>query len=240
MGSRYCEYHSHARRGMPSVEITSDVPRSYRRPSRFDFPVSALHEADEIHQFAAAHRILQHMTGGTKPADGHVLCQMSGEPIHRQQAAPCHAAGELRRILSEQEFADPRMNAVGADHERRIGHLSAREENLDACPVLLQSDAPRPSLTASGLMLRIAWARIACRSPRGTLVYGASRSAQPRLSRDRASSRSVPCSKGAPPARGRHLPAFQRLPEPERMQDARSVGPDWTPAPTSLSSLDCS
>src|ERR1019366_3961388 len=27
-------------------------------------------------------------------------------------------------------------------------------------------------------------------------------------------------------ARGRHLPAFQLLPETERMQDARSIGPD--------------
>ncbi len=111
-----------------------------------DLPIVALDEADEVHELAATHRIMQHVPARAEPIRAQHPCDVGGQPFHRNQAAPCHAAGELGPVGSEQAFADSRVNAVGAEHERGTHRFAALETHVNVLVGLIEVDAPAAEL----------------------------------------------------------------------------------------------
>jgi len=67
----------------------------------FDAPVAALDNADEIEQFTAPQEIVDHMAARPDPVDADVAREPRWQLRDRDQSAPGHAAGELRRISAE-------------------------------------------------------------------------------------------------------------------------------------------
>src|SRR5882762_9522548 len=108
------------------VVVGAFLGRAARSPG-FDFPVVALHAADEIHHLAAAHGILDHVRAGSEPVDADHARHAFGQALHRHCGAPGHDAGELRLVVAEERLAYFRVHAVGAD-ERIAAHLAAALE----------------------------------------------------------------------------------------------------------------
>ena len=64
--------------GMPAAIVVGEFRgRAGHRPG-FDLPIVALDEADVVHQLAAAHRIVQHMSAGPEPVGAEHPREMGG------------------------------------------------------------------------------------------------------------------------------------------------------------------
>src|SRR5262245_17284259 len=66
---------------------------------------------------------------------------MGGEALHRHDAAPGDAAGELGPIGAKQALADLRVNAVCSDDERRTHRFASLEADFDVLVGLDDVDA---------------------------------------------------------------------------------------------------
>ena len=109
--------------GVPAAEIVGELVLGALRHPGLDLPVVALDKADEVHDLAAPHRIVQHMAVRPEPVDALHLLQVRRQLLHRHQAAPGHRAGEHRLVGAEQRGAHLGVDAVGADH---VGGARAR------------------------------------------------------------------------------------------------------------------
>ena len=63
-----------------------------------------------------------------------------GHPLHRDRPAPRRDAGEARLLLAEQDRADRRAQAVGADHDVAEDLVAVLEPRHDAVRPLLEPD----------------------------------------------------------------------------------------------------
>ena len=140
--------------GVPAAEVVGELVLGALRHPGFDLPVVALDEADEVHDLAAPHRIVQHMAVRPEPVGALHLREMRRQLRHRHQAAPGDAAGELRLVGAEQAGAHLGMDAVGADHVGRAATCrhSRTAPRRDRRRSARSTAQRRPSLTASGFM----------------------------------------------------------------------------------------
>lgn len=62
--------------GVPAAKIAGEFVLAAFDDPGFDLPIVAFDNADEIHQFAATHRIMQHVAVRAEPVRGEKLRQM--------------------------------------------------------------------------------------------------------------------------------------------------------------------
>src|ERR1700722_16099488 len=86
---------------MPVAEVAGELAFAALYGPGFHLPVSAFDDADEVHEFAAPYRVMQHVTAWSEPIRSDHSCKVRRQPIHRHQAAPGHATRELGLASAE-------------------------------------------------------------------------------------------------------------------------------------------
>ena len=191
-----------------------------------DLPIVALHEADEIHQLAAPHGIMKNVTARPQPIGADDPGKVGRKALHRNEPAPRDAVGEHRLAWAEQAFADPGVDAVGAnDIGRRRGltavegdrSLARVEANRHAAPVERNRIGPQRLDRVAQKAVQIAAVKHQMRRAEAldTLL---------------AEIEPVPCFAGGPMAQltavGADLNLRKRMFEPQRIKNARAVRAD--------------
>src|SRR5580704_1942683 len=115
---------------MPAPEIVGEFAFSAFYSPGFHLPVVALDYADEVHEFAAPNRIVQHVAAWPEPIRSDHSRKMRRQPFHRHQAAPRHATSKLGPASPEQTATHLRVNTVGSNHEGRLCHMTVSESHL--------------------------------------------------------------------------------------------------------------
>src|SRR5262245_10283841 len=126
---------------MPAAEVVGQLAcRAFDRPG-LDLPVVALDVADEVHQLTAPNWIMQDVAARPEPIRRQHLCDVSRKAVHRHNASPGEAAGELGSIGAEQALADLRVNAVRSDREGCSRRYAGIEADFDVLLGLGDVDA---------------------------------------------------------------------------------------------------
>src|SRR6266568_232398 len=113
---------------MPTGEGFHDLqPVAFLRP-RLSGPSIRFDMGDEVHDFAAAHHVVNQMA-----ARAHIDREIRAyeprrEVVQWHQAAPAHRTGKPGRLLTKETLPNGRSNAVGSDNEislnrRAIGEM---------------------------------------------------------------------------------------------------------------------
>src|SRR5262249_9031066 len=127
--------------GVPIAEIVAQLFLGPYRGPGLDLPIVALRRAHEVHDLAAAHRIVQHVAARTEPVRSDHPSKTGRQLLHRDQAAPGDAGGEYRLARPEQADADLGMNTIGADQIRRLDGAAVLEHRFDVSAVGDDRDA---------------------------------------------------------------------------------------------------
>ena len=167
------------------------------------------------------------MTGGTEPAGGRVLRQMSREPRigtrprHATQPVNCGASFRTGLRAPSNECRRHRSRARPLALCAAPRTESRRSRSVCVSPTHLWPSLHRVRLDAPDRLGKSRMQVAAVHQDVGRAVA---------LDRDRPEIERLPALAGAPEAgflAGRnHLRALERLLKTERMQDARSIGPD--------------
>ena len=137
--------------GVPIAEIVAQLLLGAHGGPGLHLPIVALRRAHVVHDLAAAHRIVQHVAVRAEPVHSNHAGKMGRQLLHRDQAAPGDAAGEHRLARPEQADADLRMNAIGADHIRRLDDAAVLERRFGVSGVRGDRDAPLAQRDGVGL-----------------------------------------------------------------------------------------
>ena len=213
--------------GVPAAEVVGELVLGALRHPGFDLPVVALDEADEVHDLAAPHRIVQHVAVRAEPVDALHLPQMRRQLVHRHQAAPRDAAGEI--------------GLVGAEQRRRAPWNGCRRRRSRKRRARLR----RPRSAPRRGRLRRGWRRSAGRASPRPASCAARRPPAGRAGRPGAASHAACRSAAAVTAprsnqfqvspvdpvpdhapRRQHLHALERVLEAQRIKHARAVRAD--------------
>src|SRR5262249_60121925 len=98
--------------GVPIAEIVAQLFLGPYRGPGLDLPIVAFRRAHEVHDLAAAHRIVQHVAARTEPVRSDHASKTGRQLLHRDQAAPGDAGGEYRLARPAQNTAGPWMQST--------------------------------------------------------------------------------------------------------------------------------
>src|SRR5262249_10650313 len=112
-------------------------------------PDVVLGPADEVQQARTRDEVLHEVPAGADPRLRADLEPEVGDALDRHQAAIGHAAGEARRLLTEERSAYGRMDAVGADQDVAGNSGVVLEPGLDAVALVGEADNAVAQMDAS-------------------------------------------------------------------------------------------
>ncbi len=136
---------------MPTLEVLQAVLDSAPAVPGLVRPVAALDHADEVDQFAAAHRVGDDVRARADPIGAHGRGQVFGQVCRRHQTTPGHAAGEPGRAGAKQLRATGGMDAVGADQRIEARRRHALDVQPHAGIALMQPPEPGAQVNRIGL-----------------------------------------------------------------------------------------
>src|SRR5262249_3071068 len=113
-------------------------------------PGVVLRPTDEVQQARARDEVVHEMPARADPRLRSDLGPEVGDALDRYQAAIGDAAGEARRLLTEERGAHGRMDAVGADQDVDGNSGVVLEPGLDAVALVGEADDAVPQMDASG------------------------------------------------------------------------------------------
>ena len=191
-----------------------------------DQPVAALDHADEIEELAAPQGIVHDMSARPDPVRAGERHAVAAQALDGDDAAPGHAARELRPARTEHAGAHRRMHPVGSDQQAPAHAPAVLECKCDAAGVLLDADTARIQADRAALVREYRLGE----QPMQVAAMDEDVGRPIALLRDHAQIEQLPPTPALPVpdllGLRSHCPSREALLEAKGVQHARAVGAD--------------